>query len=144
MLCLYAKTGECNMKKQIIAGILISFLSVSVFACQDERDTKKAEAHRKMHEQTLSNMSKEDKASYEKVSKMVDEFSESEKKALHVKLRDEYMMLSKEEKIKLHKQHKEHMNMLKEQIKKEAYPAAKITPQQEKDMKNDMKEPLRP
>ncbi|MFM2344401.1 MAG: hypothetical protein RLZZ210_1012 [Pseudomonadota bacterium] len=133
------------MKNKIILVALASMLSMSAFACQDERDHK-AEMHKKMHEHTLASMSKEDKASYDKVSKIVDEFSESEKKALRVKLKDEYMMLSPEKKMQMHKEHKEHMKKMREEVKKEMPhpPKSGMTKQQEKDMKEDMKEPLKP
>ena len=134
------------MKKQIIFGVLAfaaSVVSLSAFACQDERD-QKVERHKKLHEQTLASMSSEDKASYDKVSKIIDGFSESERNALRIKLKDEYMMMSPEQKMKLHKEHREHIKKIKEDMKKDVpAPHHAMTPQQEKDMKDDIKEPLK-
>jgi hypothetical protein len=117
------------MKKHlIIASLLVSAFAFNVnsFACDaPNAHHKNAKVrHEAIHKEVLNEMTPAEKLAYNKVSKMVDEMSMDEKKALHVKLMHEHMMMSKEERKEKRAEHKEHMKHVIQEVKKKEQAAS--------------------
>jgi len=109
------------MKKSIVAAIL-TISCISAFACSPEKVSahdQKHEKYVKMHTAVINSMSPTEKTNYDKISNMVDGLSMQDKKALALKLKHDFMMMSPEQKAKLRQEHKEHIKAAKELLSKE-------------------------